>query len=271
MDLTQQKMKMCFRTLKSGPIKTLFEALKEILGDVNITFDEAGIRLTTMDGSHVALVHLRLHADNFEHYECDNLFKIGTSIPSLAKLLKDMTGSDIITFYVLEDHPDELCIEIQNPEKRSTDNLKLHLIDVNEDILEIKKVEFESRLSMPSREFQRICRNMGQISDIVEIKSSNGNLVFESSNDTTSRKTELKETLVNSNGTASQGLSFSTHDKNVAGKFSARYLNLFTKATDLCNTIEICLRNDYPLMINYSVASLGELIFCLAPKVSMNI
>ena len=33
-----------------------------------------------------------------------------------------------------------------------------------------------------------------------------------------------------------------------------------------CNSIEIYLKNDYPLIIKYTVASLGEIKLCLAPK-----
>ena len=36
--------------------------------------------------------------------------------------------------------------------------------------------------------------------------------------------------------------------------------------SNLCNTIELFLKNDYPLIIKYSVASLGEIKLCLAPK-----
>jgi len=42
---------------------------------------------------------------------------------------------------------------------------------------------------------------------------------------------------------------------------------LFTKSTNLSNSIELYLKTDYPLILKYSVANLGEIRFCLAPKV----
>ena len=57
-----------FKTVQSHSLKTLFEVLKDILTDVNIIFDENGIKIMAMDGNHVALIHLKLEADNFESY-----------------------------------------------------------------------------------------------------------------------------------------------------------------------------------------------------------
>ena len=47
---------------------------------------------------------------------------------------------------------------------------------------------------------------------------------------------------------------------------SSGHLVLFGKCTNLCNSIQIFLKNDYPLIIKYTVASLGEIKLCLAPK-----
>jgi len=42
-------------------------------------------------------------------------------------------------------------------------------------------------------------------------------------------------------------------------------LGYFIKCTNLCNTIEMYLENDLPLVVKYAVASLGEIKLCLAP------
>ena len=52
----------------------------------------------------------------------------------------------------------------------------------------------------------------------------------------------------------------------VQGVFALKHLVLFTKCTNLCNQIEMYLKNDYPLIINYTVASLGNIKLCLAPQ-----
>ena len=52
--------------------------------------------------------------------------------------------------------------------------------------------------------------------------------------------------------------------KVIQGEFSLKNLGYFIKCTNLCNTIEMYLENDLPLIVKYSVASLGEIKLCLA-------
>ena len=57
-------------------------------------------------------------------------------------------------------------------------------------------------------------------------------------------------------------------DQIIQGVFALKHLVLFGKCTNLCNSIQMYLKNDYPLIIKYTVASLGEIKLCLAPKCS---
>jgi proliferating cell nuclear antigen len=51
----------------------------------------------------------------------------------------------------------------------------------------------------------------------------------------------------------------------VQGIFQLKHMVLFTKCTNLCPAIEIYLKNDYPLIIQYTVANLGNIKLVLAP------
>ena len=67
------------------------------------------------------------------------------------------------------------------------------------------------------------------------------------------------------------GLQFSQSaapETPIQGIFSLKYLLLFTKCTNMCNQIHIYIKNDYPLVITYSVANLGDIKLCLAPNVA---
>jgi len=50
------------RTVQSPPFRCLIEALKEILTDANMEFDETGMKIIAMDASHTVLVHLKLES-----------------------------------------------------------------------------------------------------------------------------------------------------------------------------------------------------------------
>ena len=55
----------------------------------------------------------------------------------------------------------------------------------------------------------------------------------------------------------------------MSGIYSLRYMNIFTKATSMCSTVQIMQEEQNRfLILKYNVANLGELKFYLATKVS---
>ena len=53
------------KTVQSSAFRILIEALKEILTDANLEFDETGMKVMAMDSSHTVLVHLKLQSKCF--------------------------------------------------------------------------------------------------------------------------------------------------------------------------------------------------------------
>ena len=181
---------------------------------------------------------------------------------NLFKLIKTMGNNDTLTLYLEENNESVLGIKIENSEKNTVTNFTLNLMDLHEDNIEIPPAEFESVITMPSVDFQKICRDMHNLADNIEIKSVENQLIF-----TCKGQFATQETCI---GEANSGLLFVKNynpDEIVQGIFALKHLVLFSKCTNLCNSIEVYLKNDYPLIIKYSVASLGEIKLCLAPKV----
>lgn len=258
-----ESYKFVIRTVQASAFRTLIEALKEILTDVNIEIDESGMKIIAMDASHVALIHMKLLSKNFEKYYCPKLVICGVSMMRLFKLLKMMSPSDTLTFYIEEDEPNLLKILIETGEKNLKHRFGLKLMDLFVDKVDVPPAEFASVLRLPSGDFQKLCRDMNQLADEIEIKSSGSELLFSISNDWVNQETVIRESTT---GTGMSYIQNLAPDEVIQGMFSLRYLVLFSKCTNLCQNIEIYLKNDYPIIIRYNVANLGEVKFCLAPK-----
>jgi len=247
------------KTVQSNAFRILIEALKEILTDANIEFDESGMKISTMDASHTVLVHLKLDSDKFEYYACQKKITIGVNMLNFFKLIKTIGNSDTLTLFIESNNEEKLGIKIVNGEKNSITNYMLNLMDLNEQTLSVQPADFESIITMPSGEFQKIIRDMHILAEIVDIKSVGKQLIFSCKGDFASQETVI--------GEANSGMTFThTTDSIVQGLFSLKFLVLFTKCTNLCQSIEIYLRNDYPLIIKYTVANLGAIKMCLAPQ-----
>ena len=252
------KYSMFLRTVQASAIRTLSEALKEVLTDVNIHFDNTGIKIMSMDGSKVALVHLKLESEHFEDFHCRDPQVVGVNVLSLFKLLKTIGNTDVVTLYIEKEDKHKLGIKIENKEKSIVSNSKLKLLDLDEDMLTIPDVEFDSVITMPCVDFQKYCRDLSTISDIVTI-SSKGNVFTMYANGCFAEQ-EIRI------GETSNGLVISKREAEVSGNFPLKYLNLFCKSSGLCSNIELYLKARYPLILVFSCASLGNLKYGLAPK-----
>lgn len=257
---------LTIKTVQIAPFRILMTALKDILLDTNIVFTKEGIRIINMDKTHTILVHLILKAANFEFYECkhDKII-VGVNMFHLFKLITSIDNDDTLTIYIEnDDYIDgvvtELGLKFENGDIKQSKIQKLRLIEPDQDELEIPDVKFSSIINMPSSDFQKIVRDLANISEKLEIKSVGNELIFKCSGQYA--KAEIRRTETQG---SMQFLQKLTSDTVIQGEFSLKNLVYFIKCTNLCNQIEIFLENNRPLIVKYDVASLGSIRLCLAP------
>jgi proliferating cell nuclear antigen len=254
------KYRMYVKSIQGGAIRTLFEVMKEVIHDVSMCFDSTGIKLITMDGSRCALIHLRLEASRFELFHCPGTFLAGVNMNSVFKLVRTTGTHDTITFYASHNVTNELGIKISNSDKNSVTDFSLKLLDVDSEDIRLPDVEFNSIITLPSAYFQRLCRDMINIGTTMEISSSpDGTLKISCEGDFA-----RQETII---GEATDGMNVSSRTgAEICGRFALKFLVLFCRASSLCSTVELLLKQNFPLIMKFNVASLGEVRFVLAPR-----
>lgn len=264
------------KTVQTGAFRILTEALKEILTDVNIDFTakeekvndageietSGGMGIIAMNSSNSVLIHLKLDAINFDGYLCvNNKLTIGVNMSFFFKLIKTMNNTDTLTLYMDDDDMNRLGIRIENAQKNFVSTWKLNLMDLEDYEITIPPTEFTSVINMPAQEFHKICRDLNPISESIEIKSIGKKLIF-----TTKGEIAHNEIIIGESGS---GLNVTLDDESredviIQGVYDLKNLTLFTKCTNLCSNIDIYMKNDYPLVIRYAVASLGQIHLCLS-------
>jgi proliferating cell nuclear antigen len=254
------------KTVQIAPFKTLVTALKDILIETNMTLREDGIRIINMDKSHTVLVHLSLDASKFEQYVCkkDKII-IGLNMVHFFKLISSSDNEETLSIYIENaDYADgivsNLTIKFENGDIRQCRILKLRLIEPEPEELEYPDVKFSSIINLPSTDFQKIIRDLSCISDKLEIKSVGGELIFKCVGGFATAEINRAE--------ADGSMRFIEKQDSAKidqGEFSLKNLGYFIKCTNLCPQIEVYLANDLPLVVKYSVATLGYIQLCLAP------
>jgi proliferating cell nuclear antigen len=239
-------------TIQAAAIKSTFEVLKDILNDVNIYFKPDGMYIVTLDTARTSLIDMHLAAENFEEYECENEIDTGINVTNVYKLLKTITNNDVLIISI--NSKEYMNIEIFNESKKTCTKFELKLLDINENQIEVPDMTMTTNTPMPSVDFQRICRDMSNIGTEIEITRYENKLKLACKGDFANQETEI-ECVDNC--------------KKVYGLYSLRYMNIFTKATSMCATVQIMQEEQNRfLILKYNVANLGDLKFYLATKVS---
>ena len=106
-----------------------------------------------------------------------------------------MSNNDTLTLFMEKNDENQLGIKIHNDEKNSQTTYKLNLLDIENKDLNIPAAEFDSELTFPSNDFQKIIRDMINISDKIDIKSIGNKLVLSCNGDFASQETVLSTKL----------------------------------------------------------------------------
>jgi proliferating cell nuclear antigen len=240
-------------TIQASAFKSTFEVLKDILNDVNIYFKKDGMYIITLDTARTSLIDIYLSSDNFEEYTCDQDEIIaGINIANTFKLLKTITNNDVLTISI--NCKEYMNIDIASEHKKTSTAFKLKLLDINESRIEVPDVKMSNITVIPSVDFQRLCRDMSNIGTDIEITRVDNLLKLKCEGDFANQETCIE---------CPENSSY------MSGLYSLRYLNIFTKATSMCASVQIMQEeNNRFLILKYNIANLGELKFYLATKVN---
>lgn len=256
---------LTIKTVQISPFRTLITALKDILIDTNITFKPDGMHIINMDKSHTIVVKLLLEAQNFEFYECKKeKIVIGVNMFHLFQLINTIDNEDTLTIYIENnDYQDgvvtHLALKFENGGIKQYKTQKLRLIEPDMQELQYPDVKYTSIINLPSSDFQKIIRNLSVISENLEIESVGNELIFRCNGNYASAEIHRAESDGNMTYATKQDAN-----KVIQGTFPLKNLIYFVKCTNLCPQIELYLENDMPLVVKYSVSSLGSLVLCLS-------
>eukprot|EP00042_Codosiga_hollandica_P024684 m.105328 g.105328 ORF g.105328 m.105328 type:complete len:265 (-) comp51640_c0_seq1:76-870(-) len=251
------------RLKQGGTLKKVLEAIKDLVSESNWDCSSTGISLQAMDNSHVSLVSLMLRSDAFEPYRCDRNVTLGINMASMSKIVKCANNDDVITLRAT-DTPDSVTFVFESPSQDRVSEYEMKLMNIDSEYLGIPDQEHEAVVKMPSGEFQRICRDLSQIGESVVVSVAKDGVKFSASGELGKGNVVLKPT-VNADKESEQVVI--DLQESVTLTFALRYLNFFTKATSLSESVTISMSKDVPLVVEYKIGDIGYLRYFLAPKI----
>merc|ERR1711948_112432 len=118
---------------------------------------------------------------------------------------------------------------------------------------------------LPSGEFQKICRDLKEFGETMQVNASKDGIKFSVSGDVGAGNVVLKP---RESDKPEEKVTLTVHEP-VSATFALRYLVTFAKAAPLCGTVELGLGPDAPLLVKYDLETgdNGFMQFYLAPKI----
>lgn len=248
------------KTNEAHVIKCLSELLQNNLKNTSFQIDSKGIRLKMTDSNKKILIDLELEADKFTLYNFKSPKKlyIGVNQSHLYKMLKTIKKKDSIVLFITDEKSTDLGIQIIPKEKNriTTSYIKIQTIQH----LDIDVPDgYTTPVIVPSNEYQKMCKDMTNISSSIFVTSKRYNIKFGS----------------NAGSVYSREVVFGEKDEDdekdyeVTQEFETEQLTRISKIAGLnsgSNNMQIFQDENLPLLFRSSTGSLGKISIYVKSK-----
>ena len=258
--------------------KGVFDTLKDALKSMVIKFirptdpddiDSGGWSINAFDKRTRALIKQKIYVSTFDDFylspEYNNEYSIGVNTKTFATYIKQAGVTDILTWYVDKDNTDELVFVFYNPIKNITNVRKLKLYNIKEDAIHIPNTDFVCQLGIRAEDFHKyikdssICTEDIAISFIDTETTQNTIILSDPKGMAECILTEESEgiTIEKTNPKGSNVII-----KNV---YKLKNLIIFGKSQTYCSHVQLFLKDNYPLIVNYDIENYGYTVLILPP------
>jgi proliferating cell nuclear antigen len=227
-------------------IRKMFSLLDELSNDVNVQFTENGLKIQSMDTSHVCLTLVKISKDFFSSYNVPKFHAIGMKLSSLVRVLTCIEGQ--FAFEYSDKSPDELVICSEN------EHFSLRTIDIDSEEMDVPDTEYDVEIDADASVLQKHFKNIAAFGDTTKITVENGNISASASGEIGTASIVISGSRVKITGTLSVG-------------FASRYLVTFAKAASISKVANLFFANEQPAVMKYEFGKDSYISFFLAPKI----
>ena len=241
-------------------LKRMFDAIKEIVKEVNLCIDENGICCSAMDSSHVAFVKMTITSMACRSFQASGNHVIGLKTPTLCKFLSSCDMRDSVQLIYDTGNQDVLGLKFTSNDMKRYSNFKMKLMQIDSEELQIPDIDFGVTITMPFVSLNKIIKDLSLVGDVVEIAVNEEGVTF-----AIPKSSDLGEggtTLVDSDTVTIQ-----RNQGILKMAFSLKYFQLFTKTQLTQGDVIIGLADNIPLMLQMQVGNTGTMSFYMAPKI----
>jgi len=216
-----------------------------------------GIRILEINDHSTIILHVKLV--DFIKFDCKYpTYTIGLDPQALYNFIKNIDKDGKMSISVNETNKGTMNIDLHNKVKQKLCSYMFKLMDLDVKTYNIPPPEFDIIIDeMKTDEFHNMCKEMSD-GRYIRVTCTEKKIEFRCKSSSGEKKREYE------NG-GSVTISFTNqNDKNSGPKIISEYFDLhniimFNKCRTLCSTIQIFLKNKYPMFIRYKIATMGAM------------
>lgn len=235
----------------TATLKKIIDAIKDLCKETNIEIDaETGLIIKSMDSSHVSLIKLDLK-DAFSKFEVEKPSTISLNLESLSKILKVCDNDATLSLTLSRS---KLHLEA-SADNRNT-KFALHLMDIEMESMDVPEMDFPIKITMPSTEYTRLCRDFSQFGDTLTLAVKDDCIEFSIEGDCGNGSVTLypSDKILIEFGMC------------IELSLAVKYLLLFSKAAPISDIVTIELGENLPVKITFPISAKDKIAYFLAPK-----
>ena len=236
--------------------KNLLTAISTLIEEADFNTSEDGLKLRSMDPSHVAMVDFEWSKDAFKEYICDKPANIRVNITTMLKLLRRSKSEESLEIsYDEESKKVDLTLRGKILKKFTMPTLE----SVEEEV-PTPKLSFNARVKLMSETLKEIVEDSETVSDNISFKAKEDKLLVKASSELSNVGMELSK---------SDGALLELDIKEDSdATFNLNYFGEMVKAgsaTSEVATIEFS--TNMPIRLEFEMSQQGKLMYYLAPRI----
>lgn len=236
--------------------KNLLTAISTLIEEADFNTTENGLKLRSMDPSHVAMVDFEWSKEAFEEYVCDTPTNIRVNITTMLKLLRRSKSEESLEIsYDEENKKVDLTLRGKILKKFTMPTLE----SVEEEV-PTPKLSFNARVKLMSETLKEIVEDSETVSDNINFKAKENKLFVKASSELSNVGMELSKT---------DGALLELEIKEESdATFNLSYFGEMVKAgsaTSEVATIEFS--TNMPIRLEFEMSQQGKLMYYLAPRI----
>jgi len=231
--------------------KDTITIVSELVNEVTFNLNQDRLELVAIDAGNVAMVQLRILANNFTEYEVDGEEKISVNLANLKQILRRAKNDDTLSLSTTES---QLEVVLQGKSRKA---FTLPLLDDGE-AQTVPPLEFPVNVTLPSSLLSESIDDMSVVSESMTFLLGADTLSVMAKGDLSDAHVDIpqdEDVRITSDGTPRKS------------KYGLEFLKKMVGGSKLSDVVIMSLDTNYPLRLDYGVPDKLSLSFILAPRV----